>query len=98
MSVFRSSRLLSLADGQGCVSCGRQDGTTVAAHSNLGEHGKGMGMKAHDGMTAWLCLSCHAELDQGRRMTREERRLFTLESICKTYMQLWNQHLIEVKK
>lgn len=96
--TYRNPRLLLLARDQACVACGRSDGTVVAAHSNLGEHGKGMSMKAHDGMTAWLCMRCHRELDQGSVMTKAERRLFTLESICGTYMQLWNQGLIEVKK
>lgn len=95
---YRNPRLLSMARDQACVACGIKDGTTVAAHSNLGEHGKGMGLKAHDGMSAWLCHGCHHQLDQGGRMTKAERRLFTLESICATYMQLWNQGLIEVTK
>lgn len=94
--IYRDAKLLSLARDQACVACGARDGTVVAAHSNLGEHGKGMGLKAHDGMTAWLCHGCHRELDQGSRMTRAERRIFILENICATYMQLWNQGLIKV--
>lgn len=95
--TYRNPRLLSLARDQACVACGVSDGTTVAAHSNLGEHGKGFSLKAHDGMSAWLCHGCHYQLDQGARMTKAERRLFILESICGTYMQLWSQGLIEVK-
>ena len=94
--TYRNPKLLAAARDQACVACGARDGTVVAAHSNLGEHGKGMGLKAHDGMTAWLCHGCHCELDQGSRMTRAERRIFILESICATYMQLWNQGLIKV--
>ena len=97
MRTFRNPRLLALARGQACVMCGSQDGTVVCAHSNLQEHGKGMGHKAHDGMTAWLCSGCHYQLDQGPLMSRADRRLFVLEAICKTYQQLWNQGLIEVK-
>lgn len=94
--AFRNAKLLKLARDQGCVMCGAKDGTTVCAHSNMGEHGKGMGIKAHDGMTAWLCLECHFEYDQGGGMTKEERGEFIKTAICRTYMQLWNQGLIEV--
>ncbi len=96
--TYRNPKLLSLAKGQPCVMCGAQDDTVVCAHSNLKTHGKGMGHKAHDGMTAWLCHACHFQLDQGPLMSKEERRLFTLESICKTYMQLWDQGLIKVNQ
>ena len=78
--------------------CDSQDGTIVAAHSNLYEHGKGKGLKAHDGMHAWLCHRCHFELDQGKNMSKEERRVYTLEAICRTYMKMWTQELIEVKR
>jgi hypothetical protein len=96
--TFRSRKLLDLARDQACVMCGRQDGTIVAAHSNLLEHGKGMGMKAHDGMAAWLCNKCHAELDQGSKMSADQRRDLILTAICRTYVQMWNQELIQVKK
>lgn len=96
--TYRNPKILELARDQACVGCGAQDGTVVAAHSNLRDHGKGMGHKAHDGMMAWLCYRCHFELDQGSRLDRRDKRLFTLESICKTYQQLWDQGLIEVKK
>jgi hypothetical protein len=94
---FRSRKLLDLAKGQPCVMCGTEDGTTVAAHSNLIEHGKGTGIKAHDGMTAWLCMKCHYELDQGGNLTKAERRELTLTAICRTYQKLWDQELIGVK-
>jgi Protein of unknown function (DUF1364) len=80
------------------VMCHTQDDTIVAAHSNLMEHGKGMGHKAHDGMIAWLCHRCHSQLDQGNDMSKKERNLYILQAICKTYMHLWDQQLIEVVK
>ena len=96
--TYRNRKLLDLARCQPCVMCGSADGTVVAAHSNLLEHGKGKGLKAHDGMMAWLCYRCHSELDQGRKMSKEERRDFMLTAICRTYEQMWNQELIEVRK
>lgn len=96
--MYRNRKLLDIAQGMPCVSCGNEDGTGCAAHSNLLEHGKGKGIKAHDGMHAWLCYRCHSEYDQGNKMSKAERREFILESICKTYMQLWDRGLIEVSK
>ena len=78
--------------------CDSQDGTIVAAHSNLYDHGKGKGLKAHDGMMAWLCHRCHSEYDQGSRMSREEKGEFIRVAICRTYMKLWELELIEVKR
>jgi len=91
-------KFLDLAEGQACVMCGCDDGTVVAAHSNLLEHGKGKGIKAHDGMSAWLCYRCHTEYDQGKLMDREARRDFILTAICRTYMKAWEQELIGLKK
>ena len=54
-----------------CQACG--SGHMVqAAHTNWGS-GKGRGIKAHDYRIAALCYSCHMELDQGTKMTKEER-------------------------
>lgn len=94
---YRNRKLLDLARDQACVMCGSHDGTVVSAHSNLSEHGKGMGIKADDSMVAWLCMHCHSSLDQGSKMSRAERRDFTLTAICKTYQAMWRQELIEVK-
>lgn len=93
----RNRKFLDLARGQRCVMCGAWDDTIVAAHSNLGEHGKGMGLKADDCMSAWLCYACHTKLDQGSKMNYEERRDFTLTAICKTYQAMWREGLLEVK-
>lgn len=96
--TYRNRRLLDLAKGQRCVMCGADDDTIVAAHSNLGEHGKGMGVKAHDSMHAWLCYGCHSEYDQGHSMTKQEKRDFILTAICKTYQEMWMKELIGVTK
>ncbi len=93
--TYRNKTLLKIAQGMPCVMCGNDNGTGVAAHSNLLEHGKGRGLKAHDGMTAWLCYDCHSEYDQGNKMSREEKRDFILTAICRTYMQLWDRAWIQ---
>lgn len=71
---IRSKALLEAARKIPCQWCGADDGTVVAAHSNEMAHGKGRGIKADDNMIASLCFSCHTELDQGKWMTKMERR------------------------
>ncbi len=70
-----------------CVICGRE-GQTQAAHRN---EGKGMGLKTDDALTAALCQTCHSEIDQGKTMTRDERRqrldvviLLTIRALART--------------
>ena len=53
--------------------CGVADGTVVAAHSNQLRDGKGRSLKASDYRIAALCFRCHAELDQGAKLTKAER-------------------------
>jgi len=43
------------------------------AHANWSRYGKGMGIKAHDCFHAAACHACHAEIDQGKRLSQEER-------------------------
>jgi hypothetical protein len=43
------------------------------SHSNQSRHGKGMSIKAHDIFTAAIKHDCHARLDQGKDLSREER-------------------------
>jgi hypothetical protein len=71
--IYRNKKLLELVRQCPCQSCGTQDGTVVAAHSNQLRDGKGRGMKAHDYRIAALCYRCHMELDQGTKMTKAER-------------------------
>lgn len=59
---FRSKTLLQAAKDQPCVLCGAV-GTTIAAHGNGSRYGKGLGIKAHDFYTAWLCQRCHDQAD-----------------------------------
>lgn len=68
---YRNPKLLKAARWQQCTLqvpgiCNGDTETTVAAHSNYGEDGKGMGQKADDHCIAFACSSCHDWLD-GRR-------------------------------
>ena len=70
---YRDARILRAVREAPCMMCGAQDGTVVAAHSNQLRDGKGKGIKAHDYRVAALCFRCHGEIDQGSKMTKEER-------------------------
>jgi hypothetical protein len=83
---FRSPELLRLAAGHECtlrIEGVCQRGPCVSAHSNQSIHGKGRGIKAHDCFIAWGCAPCHAELDQGKNLTRAQK------------IEVWNRGHIE---
>ncbi|MEN6629837.1 MAG: hypothetical protein ABFC42_09345 [Sulfuricella sp.] len=62
-----------------CVLCGSYG--VQAAHRN---EGKGAGMKTSDCLTAALCPECHSAIDQGKAMTREEKRALMDRAIVLT--------------
>lgn len=70
---WRSPKLLAACRCLPCQRCGADDGTVVAAHSNQLRDAKGRSIKAHDFRVAALCFRCHAEIDQGSTMAREQR-------------------------
>lgn len=71
--IYRNKKLLEIVRESPCQSCGSQDGTVVAAHSNQLRDGKGRSIKAHDYRIAALCHKCHFQIDQGSKMTKDER-------------------------
>ncbi len=71
--MYRNQKLLEAARESPCQICGANDGTVVAAHSNQLRDGKGRGLKAHDYRISSLCYQCHMDLDQGAKLTKEER-------------------------
>lgn len=48
-----------------------EDNTVVPAHRN---EGKGGALKVADALTVPACYYCHAEFDQGRKFTRDQKR------------------------
>jgi len=62
---------------------------TQAAHANWGIYGKGMGQKAHDCFVAALCIRCHAELDQGKNLSADERQQMWESAFRKTLLALF---------
>ena len=95
--IYRNKKLLEILRQSPCQNCGNQDGTVCAAHSNQLRDGKGRGMKAHDYRIAALCYRCHMELDQGTKMTKEERVESWEEAHRKTIGWLFENGHIVVK-
>lgn len=73
---LRDKKRLQACRGLPCQHCGVEDGTVVAAHSNLGIHGKGRGIKASDEFIAALCFTCHANLDQGAISKQDKSQMW----------------------
>lgn len=77
-ALMRAYRLIP------CQHCGRDDGTVCGAHPNTAAAGKGGAIKADDNLCASLCYRCHLELDQGSRLTYEERVALQMRAHLKT--------------
>jgi mevalonate pyrophosphate decarboxylase len=69
--MYRNKRFLEKMRELPCAVCGADDGTVIAAHRN---QGKGMGLKVSDALVAPLCFTCHQTLDQGKDLSRDDRR------------------------
>jgi hypothetical protein len=86
--------LLKMAHGKPFLLRVKCDGspseTTVAAHSNSGRHGKGMGRKADDCYTVWACARCHTWLDSSYNATQEERQA-AFEAAHKRQVKEWSK-------
>lgn len=94
---FRSPKLLKAAKDQACVLCGRR-GSTVSAHCNMTEHGKGIGIKAPDCLIAFLCTTCHSSIDgHSGRLTRDEKREMWYRAFARTVVQWFEQGIVVVK-
>ena len=94
--MYRNEKLLRACRDLPCQHCGIDDGTTVAAHSNQLRDGKGRGIKAHDYRVAALCFRCHADIDQGKALTKHQRQYLWEEAHRKTIAQLFERELIKM--
>ena len=66
------ARLFTSVRSLECARCWRP-GRTQVSHSNQLIDGKGRGLKSYPWRVAALCDTCHAEIDQGKDMTKAER-------------------------
>ena len=95
--MYRNQKLLEAVRESPCQHCGKSDGTVVAAHSNQSRDGKGRSLKAHDYRIAALCFTCHAELDQGRRLSRDERLNMWEDAHRATVGWLFDNNIIGIR-
>jgi len=86
-NYYRNTKHLKNVANLPCQNC-HIEGETQAAHSNWSEHVKGRGIKASDEFTAALCQKCHTELDQGARLSKEQRRMLWQMAYAKTVSKL----------
>lgn len=96
--IYRNKQLLQLAQyAPVCMSCGKiNQGDVVAAHSNQLRDGKGTGIKAHDFRIAYLCHSCHMDIDQGRQMNKAEKQEAWEEAHRKSIEWLFLSGCVEI--
>lgn len=103
--TYRNPALLELARDRICMNCGAQDGTIVAAHSNLQEHGRGHAHQAHDCFHAWLCIRCHSWLDHGATSpdpsglysaTKADKAEMFRRAMDRTQRYQWENGMIQV--
>jgi hypothetical protein len=95
--MYRNRKLLDILRESPCQICGRSDGTIVAAHSNQLRDGKGRGLKASDYRVAALCYGCHAEIDQGTKLSKTERVEAWEEAHRKTIGWLFESGHLDIK-
>jgi hypothetical protein len=88
-TYIRSPKLLRAVAELPCQCCGSEN-NVQAAHSNW-SGGKGRGIKASDPHSAALCLKCHWEIDQGNKLTKEERKEKWLAAHRRTVQALQSQ-------
>lgn len=98
---MRHKWLTQQAKDAPCMHCGRNDGTTVAAHyTGPRQHmlGKGTGIKCHDAAAAFLCSECHTDFDQykkGDKWLMSEEFLF---AIVKTWIYRVSNEMVRADK
>ncbi|RYM66018.1 hypothetical protein BSQ98_09795 [Serratia liquefaciens] len=89
-NTYRNKKwLAAVGQIEQCVLCGNW-GIQVA-HRN---ESKGMGMKTDDCATAALCVECHHEIDNGKTLSRDERRQLMDRAIVLTVIQIARRGLV----
>lgn len=76
-----------------CVLCNRY-GVQVA-HSN---QDRGMGQKSPPCCTAAICPTCHGDIDNGSKLSQDERRRLLDRAIVLTHLALWQAGRLVLKR
>jgi Protein of unknown function (DUF1364) len=101
--MFRSRALLKLARGAPCLIaipgiCRGDQDSVVACHGNWSEHGKGVGLKAHDCFIAFGCIDCHRAIDkQAYQLEPDDRRYYWQRGFERTILWLFENGKLRVK-
>ena len=95
--MYRNKKLLEVVRESPCQVCNAKNGTVVAAHSNQLRDGKGRGLKASDAAIAAMCCSCHYDIDQGSKLSKQERIDVWESAHRKTIRWLFENDYLEVK-
>ena len=89
-STYRNKKwLAAVGQIEQCV-LGGVWGVQVA-HRN---EGKGIGMKTDDCATAAICVTCHSEIDNGKGLSRDERRQLMDRAIVLNIIQIARRGLV----
>ena len=94
MANYRNEKLRRAVATLPCQICGKHG--TQASHSNQLRDGKGLGIKAPDYRIAALCPECHADIDQGKDLTKAERHDKWNEAHRRTMGALFENGLVGV--
>lgn len=100
--TYRSRRLLDLAHGIKACQIGIPEVCEAfcphgcePAHGPKSWLGGGASLKSADVFAA-ACHSCHRELDQGKRLSREDRAYFWGRGAARTWAELMRLGWLEV--
>ena len=91
--TFRSEAWRRAVAALPCCVCNAEP--CQAAHRN---EGKGTGLKTDDVFTFPLCPPCHAEYDQGKTLSREQKRSLADRWILETVRRLALDGVLKVTK
>jgi hypothetical protein len=68
---------------------------TQVSHSNQIIDGRGRSLKAYPWRVAALCVECHALIDQGKDMSKAEKREAWESAHRWTVGELFSRHLVK---
>ena len=87
------------AEGQPCMVkspvCNSRTATTVLAHENSSDGGKGMSIKSHDHHSIFACSACHDYYDKGPA-SRGEKVMIYAQSQLRHGNYCWRTGIFRV--
>ena len=96
---YRNRALLNTSRDQQCTmrspACDNNTKTTIAAHSNRGEDGKGLSQKADDDISVDACGNCHWWYDKGPAPKAEKDAVFD-RAFVRTYKRRKAEGIIKL--